>query len=417
MSNFPLKKPGSIRLIAAADLHLGRRISLPDVLENSLLTPEGAWERLVDIVIDPMSEVDALLLAGDLFDKEEDILEAPYYFEKGIRRLGEENKPVIAIAGNHDWRSLRRRHRFLCFDHVHILGLNGDWESCDLEFNSRIIRFEGWSFPSSQYWKNPLETLPSASYGITTIGLLHGDWEGAPNSPYAPFSLKQLVTSGRQAWVLGHIHIPKILSENPHIISCGTLQGLDSSEQGERGAFLIDIGKDGEIEVQMIPLAALRWDTVSLDITDLQESHYEFSLQQILESNLPKVLRCISLELIWKGKLDDPQKKEILKGFEGTYIQLKTPHGFIDCHIRKSTLDLRPNIDLKILAQEQSIIGQVARQILQLENGEEQKRLRELFAKEASAYPHFSLDFDQSELRSQSYEVLFDLLEQKELQG
>jgi len=413
MSNFPIKKPGTIRLIAAADLHLGRRISVPEVVENSFLTPEGAWENLVDLVSDPDSGVDALLLAGDIFDKEEDILEAPYFFEMGLRKLEHEHKPVIAIAGNHDWRSLRKRQRLLNFSHVHVLGLKDVWESCDLEFGSRTIRFEGWSFPSSQYWKNPLDLLPPISSGVTSIGLLHGDWEGTQGSPYAPFSVKQLIASGRQAWVLGHIHIPKILSKDPFIISCGSLQGLDSSEQGERGAWLIDIDAQGELHVQMIPLAALRWETVSLDITGLKEEDYESVLQKKVEKNLRASLKCISLEVIWKGQINDPMKKEALKRLEGSYFHLKSPTGFVDCHLRKSSLDLRPSIDLNILAQEQSLIGQVAKQILQLENQEEQARLQELFAKESSNYPHLALDFDLKELQLQGYEMLFDLLAQR----
>ena len=97
MSNFPLKKPGTIRLIAAADLHLGRRISVPEVIENSFLTPEGVWENLVDLVLDPNVGADALLLAGDIFDKEEDILEAPYFFE--MASYFQKSDLIISRAG------------------------------------------------------------------------------------------------------------------------------------------------------------------------------------------------------------------------------------------------------------------------------------------------------------------------------
>jgi exonuclease SbcD len=410
MSNLPLKKPGAARIIAAADLHLGRRVPAPEVIENSFFTPEGAWEALVDLVLDPKSEVDALVLAGDILDNEDDVLEAPFYFEQGLKRLQKQNIPVILIAGNHDWRFLKVRHELLGLGGVHILGAGGKWESRDIEVGGQTIRFEGWSFPAAQYSQNPLDTLSQAKHDApVTIGLLHGDWQSA-NSPYAPFSIKELIAVGRQVWVLGHIHIPKLICEDPLILSAGSLQGLDPSEQGERGVFRIDIDAKGRLQAEMVPMAALLFETVDLDVTDLKVEEYIAKLQKKLENTVRDSVKCLSLEVVWKGQIDSLEKKQTLKKLQGSYFHVKTKGGFADCFIRKSILEVTSAIDIEGVAKQDSIAGFVAKQLLRTEDENEIGRLQQLFEEEARNYPYLDLDFDAKELQRQGHEVLFELL-------
>lgn len=427
MGKISSKDPGNVRLIAVADLHLGRVIPLPEVLKNYFMTPEGAWERLVDFVIDEGNQVDGLLLAGDIFDREENVLEAPYFFEKGLKRLSEAEKVVVAIAGNHDWRSLKRRYRLLSLPRIHVLGLEDTWEHIDVKFRSRTIRIEGWSFPSSEYKRNPLMFIPPPSKDITSIGLLHGECDGNKESPYAPFTSKELAETGRQCWVLGHIHIPRFLRTDPPIFYCGSLQGLESSEQGKRGIWIIDVDEKGRIEVDMIPTASLLWHELVIDITGIDPEEYETLLQRTVEKECTgwPFLKALSMQVNWIGEVHEGMKtREKLIKIEGLYFTLNKQGTLIDCHVHTSNIGVRPAVDLTLLSQEKTIMGLIAKQLVELENDKLQERrvflqkMKNCIEKTAFSYSHFSLLIDEEELAKQlkakGYEILIGLLDQRE---
>ncbi len=377
MDRLSSKISGNVRLIAAADLHLGRNIPLPEVLKNYLTTPEGVWERLVDFIVDQENQVDALLLAGDLFDREENVLEAPYFFEKGLKRLSEANKKVIAIAGNHDWRSMKRRHRLLSHPGVYVLGLEDTWEHVDITFDTQTIRFEGWSFPSSEYKKNPLMFIPAASKDMITVGLLHGECDGSRESAYAPCSSKELIETGRQCWVLGHVHIPRYLRTDPPIFYCGSLQGLDPSEVGERGAFVIEIDMKGKIQTNLLPMASLLWQELVIDVTGIDLDDYETLLQKTMEKELTSwpSLKMIALQVRWKGEVREGTKaRERLKNLQGIYFTLNQASMLIDCHVHTSIVEVKPTLNLALLAQEKTLTGLIAKQLIELEHADQQAK-------------------------------------------
>ncbi len=420
MGRIPPKVPGSVRLIAAADLHLGRVLPLPQMVKNFLIRPETTWEKIVDLTLDEELQIDALLLAGDLFDKEENLLEAPYAFEQGLKRLAKAQKPTVAIAGNHDFRSLRRRHRLLSFPSLHLLGLENSWESIDLSLGSQTIRIEGWSFPASEYKKNPLSFLPPPTKGITTIGLLHTDCDGNRDSPYAPCTSKELSESGRHAWVLGHIHVPRLLRNDPPIISCGSPQGLDPSEQGPHGVFIIDIDSKGALHTQMLPLASLLWQTITVDITNEHPENYEVLLQKTLEKIIDpwETLKVISIEVVWIGEAQNAAaSRDRLKTIE-PYFTLNKHGQLIDCHVHSSKIAIMPAIDLNVLSQEKTIAGLIAKNLLEIQsNSGFVSQARSFIEQTASRYPHFSLSMDEEtlskELRLKGYEILIELLKQE----
>ena len=74
------------------------------------------------------------------------------------------------------------------------------------------------------------------------IGVLHanvGDREG--HGPYAPCSLEDLRAARMDYWALGHIHQPEVLDHSPHTAYAGCPQGLDPTETGERGCWLVTL--------------------------------------------------------------------------------------------------------------------------------------------------------------------------------
>lgn len=86
-----------MKILHTADWHLGKRLDRFSRLEEQ----KEVLEEIIHLADE--SEVDLVLIAGDLFDNFNPNVEAIELFYKSLKRLSLDGKrPVIAIAGNHD---------------------------------------------------------------------------------------------------------------------------------------------------------------------------------------------------------------------------------------------------------------------------------------------------------------------------
>ena len=76
-----------MRILAVGDIHLGRTPSrLPPDLSARELGPSEAWRRTVEAALE--EEVAAVLLAGDVVDRDDDFFEAYRVLEGGGAHAG-----------------------------------------------------------------------------------------------------------------------------------------------------------------------------------------------------------------------------------------------------------------------------------------------------------------------------------------
>ncbi|MFM7362670.1 MAG: exonuclease SbcCD subunit D [Cyanobium sp.] len=85
-----------MRLLHTSDWHLGRAFHGESLLQEQA----AALDRIVAIAAE--AQVDAVLIAGDLYDRAIPPAEAVQLFDATLRRLSETGATVVAIAGNHD---------------------------------------------------------------------------------------------------------------------------------------------------------------------------------------------------------------------------------------------------------------------------------------------------------------------------
>jgi exonuclease SbcD len=85
-----------VRLLHTSDWHLGRHLHGASLLD--------AQAAVVDFVVDTArrEQVDAVLIAGDLYDRAIPPLDAVELFDRALVRLAAEGVAVVAISGNHD---------------------------------------------------------------------------------------------------------------------------------------------------------------------------------------------------------------------------------------------------------------------------------------------------------------------------
>lgn len=79
-----------------SDLHLGKKLNHFSLLEDQ----KYILEQILDIVDD--TEADALLIAGDVYDKPVPAAEAVTLFDDFLAALAGRKLPVFVISGNHD---------------------------------------------------------------------------------------------------------------------------------------------------------------------------------------------------------------------------------------------------------------------------------------------------------------------------
>ena len=264
-----------MKLLCVGDIHLGRQparlpTGLLDELRATELGPAAAWRLAVDFALADV--VDAVLLAGDVVEQEDDFYEAYGDLRRGVDRLAAAGIPVLAVSGNHDVQVLPRLADAV--PGFRLLGRGGAWEVRGVAGrDGRRVQVLGWSFPERRVSTSPLAAhgLPALDPGEgPVIGLLHCDRDAA-GSPYAPVRSAELADAPADAWLLGHVHKPDPLAPPRPIGYLGSLTGLDPGEAGPRGPWRLECAGP-ELALEHLPLAPLRWEEVEVALDGLESA-------------------------------------------------------------------------------------------------------------------------------------------------
>ncbi|MBN2451228.1 MAG: DNA repair exonuclease [Lentisphaeria bacterium] len=367
-----------MKLLAAADLHLGRALGQVGADWARAYSPRQAWRELAERAVS--EGVDALLLAGDVVDQSQLFFEAYGALHSGIRKLADNGIRVIAVAGNHDTVVLPELAQTLDPGDFCLLGRGGRWEWCDIrDGRGRCVRVYGWSFPGEHHGTSPIpgaidlgEDAPA-----TKVGLLHADL-GKTESRYNPLLLGDLERTGIPLWILGHTHVPSCSEGNGvQAHYPGSLQGLHPDETGPHGALLIDYPVPGQpATVTPVPIARLTYLRIQLDAAGLGCSRPELvnALRQHIREQLGEgevTGRALSIDLHIAGESRHGRRDfdAVLLdgGLSGEGVEIG---GFL-CRLRTCTYDLRPELDIGELAAAggRDLLSVLAQLLLDLESG------------------------------------------------
>ena len=180
------------------------------------------------------------------------------------------------MSGNHDANLLKKLS--LKDDNFILLGQNGLWEQeiFDLRDNKQIS-ISAKSFISSHQTESHLASYKAKNKpnDIPSVGLIHADL-GAANSDYAPSVVSEFDKTNEDIWICGHIHASKYYDGNKKLLIPGSLQGLDPSEKGLHGGYLIECEGSNIKNVKLIPFANAYYDEIIIDVN--KESLFEESI-------------------------------------------------------------------------------------------------------------------------------------------
>ena len=256
------------QFLHAADLHLdspliGLSCKSVDFAKKVELASRQAFDNLVRLAIEERCRF--VVLSGDVFDREQRHYPTGLYFVQGMKRLGDAGIDVFVVLGNHDAGNrftdkLSYEGNVHVFDRKHV----GTKPLEDVG-----VAVHGRSFPRWDTDENIALGYPAPTPGVFNVGVLHTACVGnaGDHAPYAPCSVDQLRNHGYDYWALGHVHGFAILSEAPHIVYPGNLQGRDPRETGAKGAVLVAVADGKVASVEHQALDVVRWATVTIDAT------------------------------------------------------------------------------------------------------------------------------------------------------
>ena len=236
--------------------------------QGALLRTFNSYENIIALCIS--ERVDALLVAGDIYDGADRSLRAQRAFIDGLRSLDAAGIRSFVCHGNHDpldgWEA-----RLSYPDSCRRFG--PEFMSAPIFPNEpeRALVY-GISYPTRDVYENLVSRLGPVDERAFTIGLLHANVGGnTDHAPYAPCSLDDLAQSGIDYWALGHVHTRQVLGERtPTVVYPGNPQGRHPNETGARGVYLVEVDANGDARPEFRPTDTVRWERVRIDISALE---------------------------------------------------------------------------------------------------------------------------------------------------
>ena len=271
----------SFSFIHAADIHLD---SPMQGLVNYKGAPTAhlraitrqAFESLIIAAL--KHRVDFVIIAGDLYDGAWADFTPGLFFKNVISRLN--GIPVYLIYGNHDAEK-KMIKKIPLPENVFLFRSD---QAHSIVMPNLPVVLHGQSFETAAVSENLVKNYPQTWPDYYNIGILHTGLEGsAQHANYAPCALSELKNFGYHYWALGHIHIAEILSENPHIVFPGCLQGRHIKETGRKGAVLVTVDDKFNTSTTSLYFDHARWVVINLTLENAQT--YE-EVQLAIENQL-----------------------------------------------------------------------------------------------------------------------------------
>lgn len=274
------------RFIHCSDLHIdspfkGLTSQAPALANAMRESTFKAFQNIARLAL--QEKVDAVLIAGDVFDGADRSLQAQLKFRRILKELSDEGIQSFIVHGNHDplnsWA-----HTLEWPEHVTIFPGNKVHRIPVKKEGKNIAWIYGISYPQKEVTENLALKFRNDEEEGFSIGLLHANVGHQPgHDNYSPCSINDLVSRNFDYWALGHIHEHKILRESdPAIVYSGNTQARHLRETGQKGCCLVTLSTDSSPEIRFITTDVVSYRTA---IVDLQNAY-----------NINDVLRSIQIQ-------------------------------------------------------------------------------------------------------------------------
>ncbi len=308
-----------MRILHTADWHVGRRLGRHDRAAETA----AALEEVARIATE--HQVDLVLVAGDVFDRPIPPVDALALGLGGLLRLAGD-RPVVAVAGNHDSPELFDALAPLVRNQgkgVHLVGPirrpdqggvlgpeqlgvpalvgclpflregrvvdfmrdAGEWYG---QYAERIAALTA-AFDAALVARAGTDLVPLLVAHFMVGGVKVGGSERELHVGGAYVASAQAIPPGPQYVALGHIHAPQAIPGSPVPGQyAGSLLPLDFGEAGETKRVVIVDADPGRLAtVESVPLASGRplvrvegtWDEIDARIDELRDAYLDLTVR------------------------------------------------------------------------------------------------------------------------------------------
>ena len=273
-----------MKLIHLSDLHLGKRVNEFSMLEDQ----KDILNKIIAVIEE--EQPDAVLIAGDVYDKSVPSAEAVELFDEFLVQLANTKTQVFIISGNHDSAErLAFANRLIDASGIHLapvyrgevtpFSFKDEYGTVDLYMlpfvkPANVRRF----FPEEEI-RSYEDALKAAICAMQvneknrSILITHQFVTGALVSDSEDLSVggtDQVSAEVFEAFdyvALGHLHRPQNVKEN--IRYCGTPLKYSFSEVNDvKSVTIAELKEKGSLSMWEIPLAPLHEMTDEEDVPD-----------------------------------------------------------------------------------------------------------------------------------------------------
>ena len=277
-----------MKLIHLSDLHLGKRLN-----EFSLLEDQKEILSQILQIIDA-EKPDAVMIAGDIYDKSVPATEAVTLFDSFLCQLAERKQPVFIISGNHDSpERIAFASRLIAASGIHLSPVyNGTVHPVTLEDAFGPVDFYLLPFLKPAHVRRfyPEQEISTYTDAVQTaianmpldrnrrnILITHQFVTGAERSESEELSVggsDNVDASVFEAFdyvALGHLHSPQNVGSE-RIRYCGTPLKYSFSEAAqEKCVTVVRLEEKGHLTLRTVPLVPTR------DLREIRGSYLELT--------------------------------------------------------------------------------------------------------------------------------------------
>ncbi len=258
------------RFVHTADIHLDSPLRSLALRNPALATLIGDSTRqalvaIVDLCLD--QRVDALVIAGDLYDGDQTSMKTARFLATQLGRLHEAGIAVFKVRGNHDALS-KITQELILPPSVKVFGGRG--ETVEIAGKGVGIAVHGISFSRPHAPESLVPKFRQPVADAVNVAVMHTSLAGAPgHDVYAPCALNDLHGSGFDYWALGHVHARTQHAGARTVVMPGMPQGRDINEAGLKTVSLVTVGDDRSITVEEWPTSIAQFERIPVNLTGI----------------------------------------------------------------------------------------------------------------------------------------------------
>lgn len=283
-----------MKMIHLSDLHLGKRVNEFSMLEDQ----EYILTKIINIIDEQKPQ--AVMIAGDVYDKSVPSAEAVELFDDFLVRLSGRDLKVFVISGNHDSAErIAFGGRLMDKSGIYLSPVyNGEVKPVTLQdaygdINFYLLPFIKPSHVRRFFPEEKIESYTDAMQvavdqmhidtGKRNILVTHQFVTGSQRTESEELSVGGAdnvdigVLEGFDYVALGHIHRAQKCGSEFIRYSGTPLKYSFSEAKDEKTVTIVDIGDKGSVALSFVPLVPRR------DLTELRGSYNELTLKSFYE--------------------------------------------------------------------------------------------------------------------------------------